>query len=121
MSRRLVRLAIVIAALIVPSVGPKAQPLSDDVKSRAIEMIAAWQNYKSAPNQEARIALIEKALTIADSFSTWPLKEPRRDDLLGQMWGQLGNEYLRLGSSRRPDAPERAPSPPIPRPSSISL
>jgi CHAT domain-containing protein/tetratricopeptide (TPR) repeat protein len=108
MSRRLLRLAIVIAALIVPSVGAEAQPLSDDVKSRAIEMIAAWQNYKSTPNQEARIALIEKALTIADGFSTWPLKEPGRDDLLGQMWGQLGNEYLRLGSSRRPDAPERA-------------
>jgi CHAT domain-containing protein/tetratricopeptide (TPR) repeat protein len=108
MFKRWLRLAIVILDVTVASLAVHAQPLSDDIKSRVMEMIAAWQNFKAVSDQEERIALIEKALTIASGFSTWPLREPGRDDLLGQMWGQLGNEYLRLGSFRRPDSPERA-------------
>src|SRR5262245_11825389 len=64
MVKRWLCLSILILDLAVASLAVRAQPLSDDVKSRVMEMIAAWQNFKAISDQEARIALIEKALTI---------------------------------------------------------
>ena len=55
------------------------------------------------------MAEIQKALKLARSFDPWPLRSPERDDLLGQMWGQLGNEYRRIRSpAARPEALEQA-------------
>jgi tetratricopeptide (TPR) repeat protein len=108
MGARLLHCVVVAIVVLASWQTALGQPMPDAVKSRALEMIAAWTNSRSGPTPEARIAQIEKALGIARSFSAWPLREPGRDDLMGQMWGQLGNEYTRLRASQRPDAPDRA-------------
>jgi tetratricopeptide (TPR) repeat protein len=108
MGARLLHCVVVAFAVLASCLTAAGQPMPDAVKSRALEMVAAWQNSKSAPTPEARIALIEKAIGLARGFSAWPLREPGRDDLMGQMWGQLGNEYMRLRSGQRADAPDRA-------------
>lgn len=83
-------------------------PGAKGVPGPVLEMIAAWQNASRAPTPEAKVAEIEKALRIARSLKPWPFKNPERDDLLGQMWGQLGNEYRRVRSGARADTLEKA-------------
>lgn len=74
----------------------------------AKEIIAAWQNSSRSPTPQDRIAQIEKALKLAVPANPWPFRDPPRDALLGQMWGQLGNEYRRIEGAERPEALERA-------------
>lgn len=85
-----------------------AQSQAKGVPPQVMEMITAWQNASRAPSPEAKVAEIEKALRLARSFDPWPLRSPQRDDLLGQMWGQLGNEYRRIRSPARGNALEQA-------------
>ena len=74
----------------------------------ALSIISAWQNSSRAPTPEARAQKIEEALALAVPANPWPFREPARDDLLGQMWGQLGNEYRRVEGAQRSAALERA-------------
>lgn len=74
----------------------------------AMEIIGAWQGSSRGPAPKDRITLIEKALSLAVPANPWPFKEPARDNLLGQMWGQLGNEYRRIDGVEQPEALERA-------------
>jgi CHAT domain-containing protein/tetratricopeptide (TPR) repeat protein len=74
----------------------------------ALAIVQAWQNSSRAPTPEARARLIEEALALAVPAKPWPFREPARDDLLGQMWGQLGNEYRRVEGANRSAALERA-------------
>ncbi len=105
---RLAPYVILALALLTPVSGSKAQPLPNNVKARIGQMIGAWQNARGAPPGQPRIKLIERSLNLALSFRRWPLKQPGRDDLLAQMWGQLANEYMRLPASQNADAPDRA-------------
>ena len=97
---------------LVLSVGPfgsaKSQPKDTqrDSNALALAIISAWQT--SAPTPELRAQKIEQALALAVPADPWPFREPARDDLLGQMWGQLGNEYRRIDGAGRPAALERA-------------
>ncbi|MDX2205057.1 MAG: CHAT domain-containing protein [Hyphomicrobiaceae bacterium] len=77
-------------------------------KEQALAIISAWQGSSRAPTPEARAQKIEEALALAVAANPWPLREPGRDKLLGQMWGQLGNEYRRIEGANRPEALERA-------------
>jgi tetratricopeptide (TPR) repeat protein len=74
----------------------------------ALSIISLWQNSSREPTPEARAQKIEEALALAVPAKPWPFREPTRDDLLGRMWGQLGNEYRRVDGARRPAAMERA-------------
>jgi len=84
-----------------------AQPNSAS-NGLALSIIAAWQNSSRAPTPEARAQKIEEALALAVPANPWPFREPARNDLLGQMWGQLGNEYRRVEGAQRSAALERA-------------
>jgi tetratricopeptide (TPR) repeat protein len=103
---RILALALGLAGTCAQAQTQGSQPGS--VPGPVMEMIAAWQNSARAPTPEAKLAEIEKALKIARSFDQWPLRSPERDELLGQMWGQLGNEYRRIRSNARSEALEKA-------------
>jgi len=102
-------LALFVFDLSATAVQAQSQaPAAKQVPGPVIEMITIWQNASRAPTPEAKVAEIQKALSLARSFDAWPLRSPERDDLLGQMWGQLGNEYRRIRSPARPEALEQA-------------
>ena len=105
----LARILVFLATFCTLAAQAQAQnPAAKGVPPAVMEMIVAWQNASRAPTPEAKVREIEKALRIALSFESWPLKNPERDDMLGQMWGQLGNEYHRIQSPARPEALEKA-------------
>jgi CHAT domain-containing protein/tetratricopeptide (TPR) repeat protein len=92
---------------VLPLASALAQPNSAS-NALALSIIAAWQNSSRAPTPQARAHKIEEALALAVPANPWPFREPARDDLLGQMWGQLGNEYRRVEGAQRSAALERA-------------
>ncbi len=83
------------------------QPQSES-NALALSIISAWQGSSRGATPQERIALINKALSLAVPANPWPFRDPPRDALLGQMWGQLGNEYRRIEGGERPQALERA-------------
>ena len=92
---------------LIPLNPASSQPNSAS-NALALSIISAWQNSSRAPTPEARAQKIEEALALAVPANPWPFREPARDDLLGQMWGQLGNEYRRVEGAQRSAALERA-------------
>ena len=101
-------LALVLSSLhLMPVSSALSQPNSAS-NTLALSIISAWQNSSHASTPEARAQKIEEALALAVPANPWPFREPARDDLLGQMWGQLGNEYRRVEGAQRPAALERA-------------
>ncbi len=101
------RLILVAVGLLVGAPDTTWSQLKD-ANALALEIIAAWQGSSRAPTPEARAQKIEEALALAVPANPWPFREPARDDLLAEMWGQLGNEYRRTEGANRPAALERA-------------
>ena len=101
---RLICFGLALAVSVASFGSARSQP--KDSNALALAIIAAWQ--ASAPTPELRAQKIEQALALAVPADPWPFREPARDDLLGQMWGQLGNEYRRIDGPGRPAALERA-------------
>lgn len=97
-------LTVLALGLLASSTVAQAQrpPQSGDSNAAAMEIISAWQSSSRGTTPQERVRLIESALALATRAEPWPFKEPPRDRLLGQMWGQLGNEYRRI------EGPERA-------------
>lgn len=79
---------------------PQTAKPQDD-RALALEIIAAWQNSSRGPTPQARVGLIQKALSLAVPANPWPFRDPARDVLLAQMWGQLGNEHRRIQGTER--------------------
>jgi CHAT domain-containing protein/tetratricopeptide (TPR) repeat protein len=114
-TRTLARLPLLVCLMAVSTMAPtplyaQSPPAQNQTSNNAgsMEIIAAWQNSSRAPTPAGRAALIEKALALAVPANPWPFSDPSRDDLLGRMWGQLGNEYRRVDGPDRADALDRA-------------
>ena len=90
-----------------PTPTPSQRPSSQS-NALALAIIEAWQASSRGATPEARAAQIEKALSLALPAEPWPFREPGRDELLGRMWGQLGNELRRVTGPGRLAALERA-------------
>src|SRR5499426_3437582 len=99
--------ALVAGSYLMASHSAVSQPNAAN-NALALSIISAWQNSSRAPTPEARAQKIEEALALAVPANPWPFREPARNDLLGQMWGQLGNEYRRVEGAQRSAALERA-------------
>src|SRR5262245_17914930 len=99
--------ALVAGSYLMASHSAVSQPNAAN-NALAVSIISLWQNSSREPTPEARAQKIEEALALAVPAKPWPFREPTRDDLLGRMWGQLGNEYRRVDGARRPAALERA-------------
>lgn len=105
--------AMMTAAIIAVPAAASAQTRQptqqqNDSNALALSIISAWQGSSRGATPQDRIALINKALALAVPANPWPFRDPPRDALLGQMWGQLGNEYRRVEGGERPQALERA-------------
>jgi tetratricopeptide (TPR) repeat protein len=105
------QLVLMIATVLTSPPPLDAQPAPqapNSANAAALEIISAWQNSSRGATPRERAQLIEKAIALALAPKDWPFKDPPREALLGQMWGQLGNEYRRIEGPDKRAMIERA-------------